>query len=294
MNSAQPFHLICPSGAVRTDALKDGMAVFTDMGFQGEVWPGATDRAGYFAGTHEARAQRLKRALTDSTAPLWMIRGGFGAIHTLENGMPLFEELSPRALWGFSDGTALLSAWIRQGWPAWHAPPITQLPRLDEESRKRLQEACFRGLVAPLLGMDALNDGSACGPLVGGNLTVLASLVGTPFEADFSQSILLLEDVGETAYRVDRLVTQLRLSGAMDGVRGLVLGQFTDIPEAELLKIRTFFEETSRSLNIPCAWGAPIGHGNANATVPMGAADGWQASLAAVGASAHLEFRRDG
>tara|TARA_B100000674_G_C37828462_1_gene909326 strand:+ start:383 stop:1195 length:813 start_codon:yes stop_codon:yes gene_type:complete len=270
------------------------MAVFTELGFEGELWPGATNRAGYFAGTHEARAQRLKNALTDSTSPLWMIRGGFGAIHTLEHGMPLFEELAPRALWGFSDGTALLSAWIRQGWPAWHAPPITQLPRLDEESRTRLQKACFEGHVAPLEDLDVLNGGSASGPLAGGNLTVLASLVGTPFAAEFSESILLLEDVSETAYRVDRLVTQLRLSGALDGVRGLVLGQFTDIPEAEMQKIRAFFEETSRSLNIPCVWGAPIGHGNANATVPMGAGDGWQASLTAVGASAHLEFQRDG
>ena len=170
----------------------------------------------------------------------------------------------------------------------------TQLPRLDEESRTRLKNAFFRGDVAPFDGLKTLREGMAKGPIVGGNLTVLASMVGTAHQAQLSDCIVLLEDVGESAYRVDRMMTQMKLSGSLRGIAGLLIGQFTDIPDREVEKIQVFFADLSRELNVPCAWGLPVGHGTANCVIPLGRASGIFATLHAAWGTSRLEFNRHG
>ena len=284
--------LICPSGAVTQEAYDAGVETLHALGIKSELGEGARDRSGYFAGSHAQRAGRLRRALSRGGGPLWMIRGGFGAIHTLAMAPELFEAAEPRALWAFSDGSVLLAAWIRAGWPAWHAPPLVQLPRLDEASLERVRRAVHEGEVAPFRGLDSLSAGRATGRLAGGNLAVLASMVGTPFAADLRGAIVLLEDIGEAPYRIDRLFTQLRLSGAFNGVRGFVFGEFIGLGDPELEELRAFFSSEMVAMGLPAAWGLPVGHGTRNAPLPFGGALGWRARLDVAEAGARLEFER--
>ena len=290
MSEALVAQLICPSGAVRSETFERGIEVLERLDISHRCAPGALSREGYFAGSDEARGHRLLQALASDATALWMVRGGYGAIRTLH---AIGEELAahqPKPLWGFSDGTALLAAWDRMGWPAWHAPPLIQLPRLDAESLSRLDRAWHAGQVPGLTGLETLFPGTAHAPLAGGNLCVLASLVGTPYAARLKDRILLLEDIDEPAYRVNRLFTQLLYSGALDGVRGLVLGDFSGVDDSERAAIERFFAAVAQELRIPMARGCPSGHGTRNVPLPFGGGSGFSASLDASTPTATLTF----
>src|SRR5690606_7169389 len=167
-------------------------------------------RTAYLAGSDRARAERLVTAVEARPRGLWMARGGYGAIRTLRaldahGGSAALDALPPVPLWGFSDGTALLARWAARGWPAWHAPPLSQLERLDAPSVARLRAVVHAGHVAPFEGLSPMAPGVVTAPLLGGNLCVLASLVGTPFAVSLRGAVAVFEDVGERAYKVDRL-----------------------------------------------------------------------------------------
>ena len=295
-----PILPIAPSGPLAAETLHDGLAVLDEMEIPWAWPPGGADavlaRDLWFAGDDDHRAAGLRAATrAGGAAPnLWMARGGYGAIRTLDTvGVELFEGAArPATLWGFSDGTLLLAAWDRHGWPAWLAPPLSQLPRLTLPSRARLRAAWHADHVAPFEDLQTLAPGHAAGPIGGGNLCVLASALGTPWAADLRGRIVVLEDTGEPPYKVDRLFTQLVLSGALDGAAGLVLGAFSAISADTLDVIRAFFERDATALGIPVAWGLPVGHDTRNAPLPFGLASGHRAYLDAPtgGGPARLSF----
>jgi muramoyltetrapeptide carboxypeptidase len=122
--------------------------------------------------------------------------------------------------------------------------------------------------------MVTLQPGQARGRLVGGNLALVASLAGTPYAPDMTDAILVLEDVSESVYRTDRMLTQLRLSGALDRVAGIVFGHFTDIPDDPTnveWPIERLLAETAERLGVPCVANFPIGHVDDHVTLPLGA-----------------------
>jgi muramoyltetrapeptide carboxypeptidase len=153
-----------------------------------------------------------------------------------------------------------------------HGPVVTQLGRQPESTRKRLFSLLESpSTPAPLTGTDTYVSGSAEGPLIGGNLSVLSRLVGTPFMPSLQGAVLLLEDLGERPYRLDRMWTHLALAGVFRDSRGIVLGSFSgceerdaDYTSAEVL--RSLAEETG----LPCAAGFPVGHTDINEAVPLG------------------------
>lgn len=294
------IRVIAPSGPLHREALDSGLARLAEVGIDAD-WPegwldGVMDNdGGHLAGPDAQRAARLLDAVRARPAAIWMARGGYGAIRTLataECAGGLFEG-APVPMWGFSDGTALLSAWERAGWPAWHAPPITQLGRLDDDSIARLRAVWHAQHLAPFEGLTTLAPGEAEGPMAGGNLCVLASLVGTPWEARFDGRIVLLEDVGEPAYKVDRLFTQLRLAGRFERAAGLLLGDFSALDAAQAAAVRAFFAAEAKTLGIPVVSDAPFGHDARNAPLPFGEATGYRARLQApAGGPARLTFSR--
>jgi muramoyltetrapeptide carboxypeptidase LdcA involved in peptidoglycan recycling len=156
MSPSRVARLFCPSGAVSQDAYDTGIQALGALGLNGVCHSGVFANWGYFAGEHAERAERLRGLLLETTGPLWMIRGGFGAIHTLSHGLEMFDGVKPRELWAFSDGTALLGAWTKLKWPAWHAPPLVQLPRLDDRSCERVISAYVDGLVPAFHGLSVL------------------------------------------------------------------------------------------------------------------------------------------
>lgn len=245
-------------------------------------------RHGYLAGTDEERLGDLNAALGDPDIDaIWCIRGGYGSTRILDRID--FEALArrPRPLIGYSDITAVLNAAVeRAGVVAFHGPVArAAMPAFSRWHFERVL-ACAEPagrlgrLPAPpdvLVPREerivTLQGGVAEGPLVGGNLTLLQCLVGTPFFPRMDGALLFLEDVGEELYRVDRMLAHLRLVGALDRLAGVLVGRFTElnrsIPDGALgfdEVLATYFGP----LGIPAAYGFPIGHIDDQWTLPLG------------------------
>jgi muramoyltetrapeptide carboxypeptidase len=173
---------------------------------------------------------------------------------------------------GFSDITALHQMLQRQRLVSVHGPVLTQLPKLSAPTHARLFEVLESDApAADLTGLESYCDGTAEGPLIGGNLAVLTQLLGTPFLAPLEGAILLLEDVGERPYRLDRMWTHLALAGVFRQIRGIVLGAFTGCEEKDAdYSSADVLRELAAATGLPCAAGFPIGHGAENQPVPLG------------------------
>jgi muramoyltetrapeptide carboxypeptidase len=195
---------------------------------------------------------------------LLAVRGGFGAMRLLKDLLP-FWHVFPRnkPIVGFSDVTALHLARLRAtGTGGWHAPNLTTFARLlPAEAARAL--AVMRGEDEGAWEFDApdvMVPGEAAGPLVGGNLTVFASMWGSPYCPSTEDTLLLLEDVNEQPYSIDRLLTSLSIRRAFKGVKALVFGEFADCGDPA--EIRAIISECARSAGVPAVAGAPFGHGD--------------------------------
>jgi len=269
--------LVAPAGPLRDAGdLERAVANARTFGWEAVPGPNALARQGYFAGTDDARVADLNQALDDPAIDaIWCIRGGYGAMRLL--GRVDYDALvrRPRALIGYSDITALHAAvGLSADLITFHGP--TARSALTPYSRSFLEQAVRQDM--PLCGSAPLARtvlrGRAEGRLAGGNLALLASLVGTPYAPDLDGAILVLEDIDEAVYRLDRMLVQLRLSGALSGVRGIVFGAFTNCPEASDDGSRTLddlIDELAADLRIPCIAGAPFGHIADQWTLPLGA-----------------------
>lgn len=248
--------VIAPSGAFDAARLARGVALVTSWGYRVEVLEGASSRWRYLAGTDETRLCDLHFAFSGAYDAVWMARGGYGIARLLP--MIDWNALAPVPFFGFSDGTGLLNALVCRGRPAVHAPVLHSLAELDEASQTRMRELLAGADVAPIA------PGLPNVPVRGGNLCVLASLCGTAFQLDARGAIVLLEDLGEVPYKLDRLTTQLLLSGALDGAVGVVCGDMLDAaaPDGADWAVRDLFEERLGSRLL--AWGVPVGHGLRN------------------------------
>ena len=232
---------------------------------------------GYLAGDDERRASELRAALADKDArALVMARGGYGAMRLLHGERPLQPEEvrdHPKLLVGYSDATALHQLWAHAGVPSIHGPMCTQLGE-DPSALERLRALLFDDRPPPPIAWDPMHSpggpsGVVEGVLRGGNLAVLAALCGTPLQPRFSGAIVLLEDLGEPPYRLDRLVTQLLLAGALDGARGFVVGDLVGPGEPSAGRSEAVAERLA-TLGVPVAMGAPFGHAGRNQPVALG------------------------
>lgn len=260
--------VVAPSGPFDREKFEKGLAVLAGR-YRVEVAPEAGESFRYLAGPDESRARSLQRCLDDAeVGAIIAARGGYGA-------MRLLEVLNPKraaTVVGFSDVTALHLAWQARRWRSVHGPVVTQLGAQPSDVVTRTFDLLEGRRVAPLLGADTITPGQVEGPLIGGNLSLLASLVGTRFMPSLSGAVVLLEDIGERPYRIDRMWMHLKLAGALEGVAGVVLGEFTDCEEkgANFTSAQVLSELTG-SLSVPVLAGLPIGHGAVNQPVVLGA-----------------------
>lgn len=223
----------------------------------------------YLAGVDASRGAQLQRALgDDSLHGIFAARGGYGAMRLL----PLLRFSTPKLIAGFSDVTALHLAAQQQGWRSLHAPVLTQLGKQPPEVIERFFALLEGRAVAPLTGTRTVVGGVAQGPLLGGNLSVLTRLIGTPYLPPLDGAVLLLEDVGERPYRLDRMWQHLKLSGLLSRVAGVVFGEFTGCDEKDApYTSADVLDELAVELGVPCAAGFSIGHGAVNHPVMLGA-----------------------
>ena len=211
-------------GADALARLQAGIAVLESWGLQVEHDTLHGRQWGYLAGRDPERRGDLEAAARRGAELLACVRGGWGAARLLEQ--PL--ALQPHWLLGFSDVTSLLWAQLAQGQGgAIHGPLVTTLAAEPAWSQERLRALMFGESLADLHG-EGWGGGQAEGPLLAGNLTVATHLLGTPHLPDLRGAILILEDVGEAPYRIERMLTHWRLSGALQQLAGIGLGQFTD------------------------------------------------------------------
>lgn len=268
--------LIAPSGPLK-DATDVDRAITTteSLGWHPVVAPHALDKHGYFAGSDADRAADLNAAIANPDIDgIWCLRGGYGAMRLLGHLDLSPLRLRPKPLLGYSDITALHAAWQRVGVISYHAPVARA--ELTPFSRESLERAVkLRGDSAgDAPGAHVLRDGRVSGRIAGGNLALVAALCGTPWAIDFRDAIVVLEDVNEAIYRVDRMLVQLRLAGALDGCRGFVFGDCTDCPEGAdngSRALRDVIQETGDALGVPTMLGVPLGHIDDQWTLPLGA-----------------------
>lgn len=261
--------VVAPSGAFDAVKLDAGLEVLQSWGYHPTLMHGVGQRWRYLAGTDDTRLHDLNAALSGDWDAVWMVRGGFGMSRLL--GRVDWERTKGMPFLGFSDGTAFLNAYAERRGAAIHGPVLTSLGALaDEESREHLRRLLAGESTEPLPGR-ALFSGHAEGRLCGGNVCVLASLCGTRWQLRTKGHIVLLEDVGEAPYKLDRLLTQIIDAGCFDGAAGFVLGSFlgADPPEGAEWATLDVLRDLLRPFGVPVLCEVPIGHGPRNLAVPF-------------------------
>ncbi len=272
LKAGDTIGIAAPSGPFDKSLFEKGMDVLRGMGFKVHVPEAVYQREGFLAGPDEVRAKVLNALFADpSIQGIVCARGGYGATRVLPHLDWETIRRHPKVFVGFSDITVLHWALrARAGLVTFHGPMGTTLGKTPEHYRVLLRQALMFDAPVDLAPpkVTVLNHGKAAGPVVGGNLTLLSHLVGTPYPPRFDGSLLFIEDVSEAPYRLDRMLVQMTLAGCFEGVAGLVLGKFRDCgADAE---IHDVFMRTFGPLGIPVVAGFPIGHGENNATLPMG------------------------
>ena len=274
LKSGDLLRVIAPSGRLREGtALDRGIKIWREQGYRVEISPDITDGWGYLAGTDATRRAQLAIAWSDPECrAILCVRGGYGGMRLLEDWQwsPI---VTPKWLIGFSDITALLWSLAQQGIVGIHGPLLTTLADEPEWSIDRLFGLVTGQPLPPLQG-DSWVGGVATGKLLPCNLTVATHLLGTAFEPDLTGTILAIEDVTEAPYRIDRLLTHWRLTGALAKVAGIAIGRFSQCdPPAGVpsLTVAEVLRDRLTDLQIPIVANLPFGHDGCNAALPVGA-----------------------
>jgi muramoyltetrapeptide carboxypeptidase len=277
LTSGARVALIAPSGPLRSESdLERAVASAREFGWEPVVGNHVLEHDGYLAGSDAHRLADLNRFAADpSIDAIWCIRGGYGAMRLLHGIDYDAWRGSTKTLIGYSDITALHSAiGPRADLVTYHGP--TARGTLTEFTRTSFRAAVVDKTESCGAATDGvmLRGGRAKGRLVGGNLALLASLCGTPYAPRYDGAILVVEDINESVYRLDRMFTQLRHAGALERLAGIAFGQFTDIPVDEGYEDRplnSLLVEIAAAYDIPCLANIPLGHIPDQWTVPLGA-----------------------
>jgi muramoyltetrapeptide carboxypeptidase len=228
-------------------------------------------REGYLAGDDARRLAELQSALQDDAVRgIVAARGGYGATRLLDDLSPRLVAAHPKLLVGFSDITALHALWARAGLGSVHGPMVAALGRGDGPLMPRWFAAVEGSLPEPIDGLQVVAQGHARGPLLGGNLAVLAALVGTPYGPPLDGCVLFLEDIGERPYRIDRMLTSMLQAGWLARPAAIVLGAFTDASAGpDGVEVEQVLRDRLAHLGIPVLAGIPAGHVDDNLELPL-------------------------
>ena len=269
--------VVAPGFAVRHELLDAGLAALRRRGYRVAEGSHVRDSLGYLAGDDAARASDLDAVIADpGLRAIWFARGGYGTARLLDTIDLGRLAHRPKLLIGYSDITALSASLLaRTATTCLHGPFVAELGKPEAFHAPSLAAMLAgRTVRRRVAGRDVLRAGSARGRLMGGNLTVLVHLLGTPHMPSLRDAILFIEEAGEEAYRVDRLLAHLRMSGALTGVRAILVGQLLapatkrefpgDRDVADVLRDHLL------PLGVPVVTGIPVGHGAGKWTIPIG------------------------
>jgi muramoyltetrapeptide carboxypeptidase len=270
--------VIAPAGPSSPERVALVEPLFARFGLRARLYPSCHARHpqhDFLAGDDGIRLADIHAAFADTdVAAVFCLRGGWGSARLLDRIDTGLLRTNPKPFIGFSDITALHALLAREDLVGFHAPMPGSNLVLDgnEDDARALFDLLMQPLpaghrFAPSLAADAWRvPGRASGRLVGGNLSLVAALLGTPWAWATEGTVLFLEDVSEALYRVDRLLTQLRLAGVLAGARGFLLGSFTEDADPSAV-----LREHLAGLGKPVLTGWPAGHATPNRGLPLGA-----------------------
>ncbi len=269
----QTVAVIAPAGPASAEALAAAPAIIEAMDLKERMYPGCFACEDYLAGDDDCRLADLHAAFADQdVAAILCLRGGYGSGRLLDRIDLALIRANPKPLIGFSDITALHALMSNAGLASFHGPMLTSnLIKASDPAAAFGLEFLRHGMPAGTLLQPALGEslvhvpGIAEGRLVGGNLSLVASLIGTPWALDVRDTILVLEDISEAPYRIDRLFLQLRLSGVLQQAAGFLIGHFTSAESPSRV-----LGEYLAGLGKPVLSGWPLGHDEPNWLLPLG------------------------
>lgn len=263
--------MIAPAGPCNRALVFRGLGWLAER-YRVEFDAGLFERTGYLAGSDERRLAELERCLADpGLAAVLVARGGYGLTRVVERADFAALRRHPKWLVGFSDATALHVEALRAGVASLHAANVGGLGPGDAHARERFRLALETPTARRELGgLDCWTPGRARGPLVGGNLSLLAACASSGRLRVPAGAVLALEDVTESAYRVDRLLTSLFSAGCLDGIAGVVVGDFTDCAPSGGTDVATVLREKLAQVRVPVVAGLRFGHGALNEPLPFG------------------------
>ena len=261
-----------PASGFDWEDLEKGLSLLGNLQVETILAPGLDKRLEYLAGTDSERLAGLMALWRDESVSVIMCaRGGYGCMRLLERIPYGTIQEHPKAIIGFSDVTALLHALHkRTGLITFHGPMVTGLAKLDEASMQAFVQMTTSRRMPSLFWpqVELVKGGDSEGTLTGGNLTMLCYLMGTPYEPEFDSAVLFIEDTGEPMYRIDRALTHLRISGKLNRLSGILIGNFGEGTGEEQVWERVL--ELWGGDGFPI-WGrSPIGHGPSNHILPIG------------------------
>lgn len=266
LSPASRVAVVSPSGPVLPENIEGGLAVLRSWGLEPELLAPFERHRGYLAGTDTHRLAQMQRAFSGEYEAVFCTRGGFGATRIVDQ---ITADASP-ILVGFSDITALHLRFFR-AMPCIHGPVLKSMPS-QPAATQTLRRLLMEGPQPRSYPVLAACDGAAQGPVIAANLSVLVASLDTPWFPDLAGHIVVLEDVGEVDYRLDRLLTTARHARALQGIAGLILGEFNNCAGVYVDEdaMADFLADLAREFGVPAAYGFPSGHLGPNEPVILG------------------------
>jgi muramoyltetrapeptide carboxypeptidase len=264
--------IIAPAGPVIQEQLQPEIDLIKTKGHSVILSPHLYRGNNYLAGDDDVRLEDLHLMFQDKDIKAVLCaRGGYGSLRLLDKIDYELIKKNPKIIVGYSDITALLLAiYKKTGLITFHGPIVREFSWNRGKNLNRLFDLVSSTiqLDLDLSGGEVLIEENAKGVLLGGNLSLISHLTGTPFMPSLEGAILFIEEKGEPLYRIDRMLTHIRLSGVFDHIAGLIAGNFVDC--GDIADINRLLIDTVRGYNIPVFSGLPIGHGKENITLPLG------------------------
>ncbi|MFM7723424.1 MAG: LD-carboxypeptidase [Bacteroidota bacterium] len=275
LTAGDTIYLTAPAKAIEESTVYAAKETIESWGLSVEIAEHCLGRDHYFSGTDQERLTDFQKGLdTPEFAAILCARGGYGCVRLIEHlSWDLFRQ-HPKWVIGFSDVTLLHQKIQQEGFQSIHGIMPLGFTSGSESALSSLKNALFGKPFAVTGPEHPLNQlGECSGGLIGGNMTLVYSQLGTSLCCDFRDKILFLEDVGEHLYKIDRMLYALRMAGAFHKIKGLILGGFTDMEDTDVPFGKTLEElvvEQVSNLNIPVAFGFPAGHIDDNQALILG------------------------
>ncbi|MCX7904269.1 MAG: LD-carboxypeptidase [Caloramator sp.] len=275
LNKGDKIGIIAPaSPCYNKDLFMKGIKILNDLGFNIELGRSCFAREGFLAGDDFLRAEDFnnffKRKDIDA---IFCLRGGYGSIRILDKIDWDCVINNPKIFIGYSDITVLLNViYDRTNIICFHGPMVGTGDLFNDINLNMLLDSLQGNLGGYKIKLKCINFGQAEGIIIGGNLSVLVSLIGTRYNINFKDKILFIEDINEEPYKIDRMLQTLKYCGTFDKLKAIILGQFTNCEtlDEKSFTLHEVFINFFREINIPVFYGLEAGHGRIKMTIPIG------------------------